>query len=167
MLAKRISLFFLMSLIASGISILIIIGVGKTLVPVGGVEHKHTADKYLEKNKDRIFSQEEAEESERIARVEIEKKVSAMKERERDMGFQELIDPVKQRAIYISWLPWLFIPFFVSFKRKAWILSLLFFPLLLTSTGIFSVIEILIFGVALAVGAWISNFLGIKPRCRA
>jgi len=167
MLAKRISLFFIMSLIASGVSILIVLGIGKIPIPLDGIEYQHTVDEYLENNKDLIFSQEEVEESARIARIEIEKKISAAKERERDMGFQELLDPVKQRAVYVTWLPWLFIPFFVSFKRKAWTLSLLLLPLLLTFAGIFSVIEILLFGVGLVMGVWVSNFLGIQPRWRA
>lgn len=163
MLVKRLLLFTFASLIASTASVLIILAVGKMPVPLEGSD-PGSVHEYLEESKDQVYSEAEIEESARIARSDIKEKISAAKERERSMSFQELIEPVKQRAIYVTWLPWLIIPFLISIKRNAWFLSLLLVPTLLALIGVFSVIEVLLFGAGIAVGLWVSNMLGVYPR---
>ena len=163
MLMKRLLLIAFVSLIASVISILIILAVGKMAVPLEGPASS-AVHELLEENKDEVYSEAEIEESARIARDEIERKITAAKERERSMSFQELMEPVKQRAIYFTWLPWIIIPFLICIKQNAWLLSLLVIPALLALMGVFSVIEVLLFGTGIAVGLWIRNMLGIRPR---
>lgn len=163
MLVKRLLLFTFASLVASAVSVLIILAVGKMPAPLEGSDLRSTRE-YLEESKDQVFSEAEIQDSVRIARSEIEKKISTAKERERDMSFQELLGPVKKRATYVTWLPWLIIPFLISIKQRAWTPSLLLIPIILMFAGIFSAIEILIFGISVAMGLWISHVLGIKPR---
>lgn len=166
MLVKRLLLFAFASLLASTVSVLIILAIGKIPVPLEGTD-QNSVHEYLEESKDQVYSEAEIEESARISRSGIEKKISAAKERERNMSFHELMEPVKQRAVYVTWLPWLIIPFLISIKRNAWFLSLLLIPALLALIGVFSVIEVLLFGAGIAAGLWASDVLGVHPRLGA
>lgn len=164
MLYNRFLIFVLASFVASIVSVVLILVIGKMPVPMEGNDSNSINEYLFEGNKGRIFLEEEVEEGARAARSEIKKKISAAKERESSMDFYELLKPVKQRAIYVAWLPWLILPFLVSIKQRAWVFSLLLVPLMLVFAGFFSVVEVLIFGISISIGLWMSNKLGVKPR---
>jgi hypothetical protein len=104
-----------------------------------------------------VMTSEEAERYERAA-IARAKQVQAEFARNPLMALPH----IKRTSRFVTWLPWVLVPAFVRIRRPHDWLVLLSLPAALLFTPLISVVEILLFAVAIAVG----NVLVIAYRKR-
>ena len=142
---KRLFLFIVVSTMITIVSY-VITAVYSFYVPVVIVPDDTNLS--MAADREQIYTREQLEEAER----KMDERIRLRKEEDRKKTLKELLQEEKKHAIYVSWIPWILVPFFLRINHWLLGLALLSIPVILVPTGLFLLIEILIFGACLYLG---------------
>lgn len=120
------------------------------------VSHETNHSTALEK--EQLFSREQLEEAAR----NMEEQIRLLKEENRNKTLKEFLQEFKKHTIYVSWIPWISVPFFLRINHWMWGLALLSIPIVLVPTGLFLFVEILVFGSCLYLGNQFKSRIIVK-----
>lgn len=101
----------------------------------------------------KVFTESEIKQAEHQTR----EMMDALSKRFREQPLSVMPD-IKRNALIVSWIPWLFTPFFIRFRHRFALALMLVLPGILVFTPIMVSFEVLTFGMALIVGDILTRY---------
>ena len=100
-----------------------------------------------------VYSREELDRADAVFKEKLER----YKQQDKNRRFVDITREMKNRGIWISWIPWFFLPFIFSQKQYLTMLILIILPFLLVFTGLTLPLEIFTFSLAMFLGIYLTR----------
>jgi hypothetical protein len=153
---ERISALLLASLLALCASFIVAI-ILDAMVPRITVHHPELAQT---PPAGKLFTKEDLDRAER----EAEERLKQWREEVKRNPPRQDVGELKQRALPVSWIPWLLLPFFYRLRELREVMVIVSIPLVLVLTPIVLPWELFSFSLACATGYCIARFLKREPE---